>query len=103
MYDSSPTSRSDGASRRTGCEHCRPTPAVALRGLHKSFNDTPALTNLEVVAPNGKITVLLGPNGAGKTTAIRCITGPCRLTAAVSAPSASIQSRRRRCSNSSVK
>ncbi len=51
------------------------SPAVALRGVHKSFNDTPALTDLEVVAPNGKITVLLGPNGAGKTTAIRCITG----------------------------
>ncbi|MDG1409469.1 MAG: ABC transporter ATP-binding protein [Acidimicrobiales bacterium] len=61
------------------------TPAVALQGVHKSFNDTPALTDLEVVAPNGKITVLLGPNGAGKTTAIRCITG------AMSADSGSVR------------
>jgi len=51
------------------------TPAVALHGVFKSFNDKPALCDLTVVAPQGNITVLLGPNGAGKTTAIRCITG----------------------------
>ena len=51
------------------------TPAVALHGVFKSFNDKPALCDLTVVAPQGAITVLLGPNGAGKTTAIRCITG----------------------------
>lgn len=51
------------------------SPAVALHGVYKSFNEKPALTDLTVVAPEGKITVLLGPNGAGKTTAIRCITG----------------------------
>jgi len=50
-------------------------PAVSLRGIHKSFNDTPALVALDVVAPDGQITVLLGPNGAGKTTAIRIVTG----------------------------
>ena len=50
-------------------------PAVSLRGIHKSFNDTPALVDLDVVAPDGQITVLLGPNGAGKTTAIRIVTG----------------------------
>ncbi len=61
------------------------SPAVALRGVHKSFNDQPALVDLEVVAPDGKITVLLGPNGAGKTTAIRCITG------AMSADSGSVR------------
>lgn len=53
----------------------RETPAVALHGVSKSFNEKSALTDLTVVAPEGKITVLLGPNGAGKTTAIRCITG----------------------------
>lgn len=61
------------------------SPAVALRGVHKSFNDQPALVDLEVVAPDGQITVLLGPNGAGKTTAIRCITG------AMSADSGSVR------------
>ncbi|MEM9468373.1 MAG: ABC transporter ATP-binding protein [Actinomycetota bacterium] len=52
-----------------------PAAAVQLARVHKAFNDKPALTDLTVVAPEGKITVLLGPNGAGKTTAIRCITG----------------------------
>jgi ABC-2 type transport system ATP-binding protein len=52
-----------------------PPAAVSLRGVSKSFNDTPALDDLEVVAPKGRITVLLGPNGAGKTTAIRVVTG----------------------------
>jgi ABC-type multidrug transport system ATPase subunit len=51
------------------------TPAVSLLGVHKAFNDVPALTDLDVVAPDGRITVLLGPNGAGKTTAIRVVTG----------------------------
>ena len=52
-----------------------PAAAVQLARVSKAFNDKPALTDLTVVAPEGKITVLLGPNGAGKTTAIRCITG----------------------------
>ena len=52
-----------------------PPPAVDLRGISKSFNDVPALIDLNVVAPDGQITVLLGPNGAGKTTAIRIVTG----------------------------
>ncbi|MEM9519419.1 MAG: ABC transporter ATP-binding protein [Actinomycetota bacterium] len=52
-----------------------PAAAVHLARVSKAFNDKPALTDLTVVAPEGKITVLLGPNGAGKTTAIRCITG----------------------------
>jgi ABC-2 type transport system ATP-binding protein len=46
-----------------------------LRGIDKSFNGKTALTDLDVDAPTGRITVLLGPNGAGKTTAIRVITG----------------------------
>lgn len=50
-------------------------PAVSLHGVTKSFNGVPALTGLDVVAPDGQITVLLGPNGAGKTTAIRIVTG----------------------------
>jgi ABC-2 type transport system ATP-binding protein len=48
---------------------------VELRGVAKSFNTNPALSNLDLLVPKGRITVLLGPNGAGKTTAIRVITG----------------------------
>lgn len=48
---------------------------VELRGVAKAFNANPALSNLDLLVPKGRITVLLGPNGAGKTTAIRVITG----------------------------
>jgi ABC-2 type transport system ATP-binding protein len=50
-------------------------PAVALRGVSRSFGPNPALRDLDLIVPAGRITVLLGPNGAGKTTAIRMITG----------------------------
>jgi len=49
--------------------------AVSMRAVGKSFGDVPALQNLDLVAPVGRITVLLGPNGAGKTTAVRVMTG----------------------------
>jgi len=48
---------------------------VELRGVSKRFGQVPALANLDLFVPEGRITVLLGPNGAGKTTAIRVITG----------------------------
>jgi ABC-2 type transport system ATP-binding protein len=48
---------------------------VEVRDVSKRFDRVPALSNLTILAPKGRITVLLGPNGAGKTTAIRVITG----------------------------
>jgi ABC-2 type transport system ATP-binding protein len=48
---------------------------VDVRGVSKRFGPVPALSNLSLAVPQGRITVLLGPNGAGKTTAIRVITG----------------------------
>jgi ABC-2 type transport system ATP-binding protein len=48
---------------------------VALHGVQKSFRSVPAVVDLHLEVPAGRITVLLGPNGAGKTTAIRLITG----------------------------
>ncbi len=48
---------------------------VELRNVTKHFGKVHALSNLNILAPEGRITVLLGPNGAGKTTAIRIITG----------------------------
>ena len=52
-----------------------PQPTVSLRSVHRAFAGNPALAGVNLVVPEGSITVLLGPNGAGKTTAIRMITG----------------------------
>jgi ABC-2 type transport system ATP-binding protein len=48
---------------------------VEVRHVVKRFGPVPALSDLTLLVPKGRITVLLGPNGAGKTTAIRVITG----------------------------
>lgn len=56
-----------------------PRPSVVeMRGVSKDFGKVPALSDLDLAVPEGRITVLLGPNGAGKTTAVRMITGALR-------------------------
>ncbi len=45
--------------------------AVVLRGLTKTFGDTVAVRDLDLVVPQGALYGLIGPNGAGKTTTIR--------------------------------
>jgi ABC-2 type transport system ATP-binding protein len=50
------------------------TPALRLRGLHKSFG-RPAVDNLDLTVGSGELYALLGPNGAGKTTTLRMVTG----------------------------
>jgi ABC-2 type transport system ATP-binding protein len=50
------------------------TPALAIRGLCKSF-DRPAVSNLDLTVRAGEFYSLLGPNGAGKTTTLRMVTG----------------------------
>ena len=41
------------------------TLVVDVRGVTKRFGPVPVLSDLDLVAPRGRITVLLGPNGAG--------------------------------------
>jgi ABC-2 type transport system ATP-binding protein len=80
----------DGVTIDTGSYTAAPEPAAALgaeppvdpsslvvelRHVGKRFGSVPALSDLNLFVPKGRITVLLGPNGAGKTTAIRVITG----------------------------
>jgi ABC-2 type transport system ATP-binding protein len=48
---------------------------VEIQHVTRRFGMVPALSDLTLLVPKGRITVLLGPNGAGKTTAIRIITG----------------------------
>ncbi len=52
----------------------RPT-ALEVRGLSKAFGKKLALNNIDLVVPEGALTVLLGSAGAGKTTALRLIAG----------------------------
>ena len=48
---------------------------VELVGLHKSFANLTAVSNVTLTVPEGKVTTLLGPSGCGKTTVLRLIAG----------------------------
>jgi ABC-2 type transport system ATP-binding protein len=50
-------------------------PALALRGLQKSYGARRALDGLDLTVPAGVVYGFLGPNGAGKTTTMRILTG----------------------------
>ena len=50
-------------------------PALAIRGLHKSYGNVQAVSNLDLTVPPGECFGLLGPNGAGKTTTIEICEG----------------------------
>ena len=45
--------------------------AIVLRHLTKTFGDTTAVRDLDLVVPQGALYGVIGPNGAGKTTSIR--------------------------------
>lgn len=51
------------------------TDLVTLTNLSKSYKNFPALNNLTLTIPAGKIVGLLGPNGSGKTTLIKILNG----------------------------
>ena len=53
-------------------------PALATRGLAKSFGSLVVAGNIEIELPKGVRYALIGPNGAGKTTLINLITGMLR-------------------------
>lgn len=49
------------------------TTALEIRGVTKTFGNTRAIDDLNLVVPRGMTYGLIGPSGAGKTTAIRMI------------------------------
>ncbi len=53
-------------------------PALAARGLAKSFGSLVVASELEIELPKGVRYALIGPNGAGKTTLINLMTGMLR-------------------------
>jgi branched-chain amino acid transport system ATP-binding protein len=50
-------------------------PALATRGLDKSFGSLVVASAVELTLPPGERYALIGPNGAGKTTLINLMTG----------------------------
>ncbi|WP_129307221.1 ATP-binding cassette domain-containing protein [Streptomyces sp. L2] len=48
-------------------------PAIAARGLRKSYGDKVVLDGIDLTVPEGTIFSLLGPNGAGKTTVVKIL------------------------------
>jgi branched-chain amino acid transport system ATP-binding protein len=53
-------------------------PALAARGLTKSFGSLVAADGIDIELPQGVRYALIGPNGAGKTTLINLMTGMLR-------------------------
>jgi len=48
-------------------------PAIAARGLRKSYGKTSVLTGIDFTILPGTVFALLGPNGAGKTTVVKIL------------------------------
>jgi branched-chain amino acid transport system ATP-binding protein len=58
-----------------------PEPLLTLDGVHTHIGRYHILHGVDLVVPEGELTVLLGRNGAGKTTTLRTIMGLWRASA----------------------
>lgn len=56
-------------------------PLLALAGVHTHIGQYHILQGVDLVVPEGGVTVLLGRNGAGKTTTMRTVMGLWRASA----------------------
>ena len=48
---------------------------IEVSGLSKRFGDFQALSDIDLVIPEGSLTALLGPSGSGKSTLLRIVAG----------------------------
>lgn len=49
--------------------------SIKLKGINKSFRDSPIIRNVDLTIEDGQCTVLVGPSGCGKSTILRLICG----------------------------
>ena len=48
-------------------------PVIALRGIHKSYDDLMVLRGVDIRAHEGDVISLIGSSGSGKSTLLRCV------------------------------
>ena len=46
---------------------------LSLRGVIKSFGDTPVIRGIDLEVERGEMVCLIGASGSGKSTLLRCI------------------------------
>ena len=56
------------AARKSGA-------GISIRGLAKSFGDTPVLRSIDLEVPPGQFLAVVGKSGCGKSTLLRLLTG----------------------------
>jgi polar amino acid transport system ATP-binding protein len=47
-------------------------PILEVKGLHKSFGETPILNGIDFSVQPGELVCIVGPSGSGKSTVLRC-------------------------------
>ena len=52
-----------------------PGAALSLRGLSVAYGDKPALSSVDAVFQQGRMSAVVGPNGAGKSTMLKAALG----------------------------
>ncbi len=53
--------------------HPSTEPALSVKGLHKSFDDTEVLRGVDMEAHSGDVICVIGSSGSGKSTFLRCL------------------------------